>query len=155
MKTKDVKMRNWMIILGTGFAVGLSYYLFVVKGLGRAYVAPDNGTGNGNETGTGTGTGMGNGGYGLGDYGNNCPEYPIGKYSGYVSHGKSCEKPYVKIIQQYLNMKSYPPLVMLVVDGLFGPKTEDRLYILLGTRTIDESNMKMMSQVVQIDYVTL
>lgn len=134
---EDTKMkketRNLIIILGTGISVGLSYWLFVVKGLGKEYTPIDPDSGDSGNTG------------GSPLFGNCEIDWPLRKGSGFA---KSCERDAVKDLQRYLNRlpstQNYVELNngRLVVDGLFGSKTEAALYRAINRKELTENEYR-------------
>ena len=65
-----------------------------------------------------------------------CVVFPLKIGSG--TSASPCSNSQVKQLQIALNKKSYAPLTPLVVDGLFGEKTADRLDRLFKLRTLTQ-----------------
>ena len=118
--------KNLVIAIGTGVAIGISYWLFVVKGLGKKYNSEST-TGSILDTTNDTTAG------GVAGNGECVISWPLRRGSGYSN---PCENKAVMILQKYLNAK--PANSRINVDGKFGMLTEAALYKVSGRKELTE-----------------
>lgn len=134
----DKKTKNLIIVGGTLGGIALSYFIFIKKALavetipvvGDVAKEIDNASKGGNPV-----TRFNTDPFDAVDRVYSKIKWPLQRGSGFISTGRSAEKPAVMLLQEYLNVENPKPLE---VDGLFGTKTESRLMELHGVKKINE-----------------
>lgn len=83
--------------------------------------------------------------------GSPCPSWPLMKGSGMGT--RSCEQPYVELVQNYLNRNDLPIFSLLTIDGKFGSNTESALQRVMGKKTVSKSDYDSMKAYVQAELI--
>lgn len=76
------------------------------------------------------------------------PTFPLRKGAGMGTLGV-CERQYVKIIQQYLNLYKLSPMIVLEVDGKWGDNTNNALFSILNKTEVDEVLFNKMQKAIE------